>query len=120
MRASRHHIPASLFLLVLAAACGGDYGTNPGGGGGGGGGTTPNVQVQNNRFSPAATTVAGGTTVTWSWSSGGVSHNVTFDDGVTSSPTQGSGSHSRTFGVAGTFGYRCTLHAGMNGAVTVQ
>ena len=115
MKASRHHIPASLFLLitVLAAACGGDYGTNPGGGGG-------NVQVQNNRFSPAATTVAGGTTVTWSWSSGGVNHNVTFDDGVTSSPTQGSGSHSRTFGAAGTFGYRCTLHAGMNGAVTVQ
>lgn len=111
------HAIITAIVVAGLAACSDAYGPS---GPGGGGGTTPNVQVLNNRFNPGATTVAAGTTVTWSWNSGGVNHNVTFDDGVTSSPTQGSGSHSRTFGTAGSFGYRCTLHAGMNGAVTVQ
>lgn len=117
MRPRRQQVHAALLLLitVLAAACSGTPGTDPVYNG-----TTPNVLVLNDTFSPAATTVPVGTTVTWSWNTGGATHNVTFDDGVTSSPTLGSGSHTRTFGASGTFAYHCTLHAGMNGTVTVQ
>jgi len=87
---------------------------------------TSSVSVANNSFTPPADTIAATGTVTWNWNSGGNDHNVTFEDGINSSPTQGSGSHSRTFaGPAATIRYRCTLHSssftvGMVGTVTVQ
>ena len=83
----------------------------------------------NNAFSPAATTVTAGTTVVWAWNSctgdpyGGnqlcASHNVTFDDGSTSSATMDQGTFSKSFPTAGTFTYHCTVHP-MTGTVTVQ
>jgi len=85
-----------------------------------------NVTVSNNFFNPAAVTIAATGTVTWNWNSGGVAHNVTFEDNVNNSTTKNTGSHSRTFaGPAGTIRYRCTIHssdfdAGMVGTVTVQ
>ena len=43
----------------------------------------------------------------------------TFVDGTHSADIK-SGTFTRTFTTAGTFTYTCTLHAGMNGTVTVQ
>lgn len=130
----RHHWSlATLLLAGSLAACGGSYSTGPGGTGGTGGtgggynppgegGTSgPNtVTVANNSFSPSRITVAKGTTVTWQWSAGAVTHNVTFDDG-TKSAGMSSGSYTRTFSTAGSYPYHCTIHgAAMSGTVVVQ
>ena len=63
-----------------------------------------------------------GTTVNFTFESTG--HNVTFNI-VNGRPADISGTNSnttiaRTFATAGTFGYVCTLHAGMTGTVSVQ
>jgi plastocyanin len=78
------------------------------------------VAVVNNQFNPATITVPVGSTVTWQWNSGGVTHNVTFQDGTTSG-NMSSGSFPRTFQAAGTFPYLCTIHGslGMTGVVNV-
>jgi plastocyanin len=62
--------------------------------------------------------------VTWTWEVN-AEHNVTFEDGNQSSPTQSSGDHQRNFPNAGSFRYRCTLHSadfasGMSGRIVVQ
>ena len=84
-----------------------------------------------NTFSPAARTVAPGTTVTWR-NDGNTAHNVTWDDAAGSNAAlQGDGtgniadfargvSHTRLFNTAGTYGFKCTIHPGMNGTLTVQ
>ncbi len=99
---------------------GGNYGGNNGGNTGGGS-TSSSISVIDNAFNPSATTVAVGTTVTWTWS-GSASHDVTWDDGSNlHSATQSSGTYSRTFSAAGTYKYHCSVHgAAMSGSVTVQ
>ena len=106
------------YLLVAAflAGCSGSEPTeneNPAGG--------STVTVTNNAFSPTPIAVAVNGTVTWQWNSGGVAHNVTFNDG-TNSGNLTSGSFPRTFQVAGSFPYVCTIHAaeGMSGVVNVS
>jgi plastocyanin len=118
--------------LISAAACGGA-----------GGSTAPSnqstgntapavggISVSNNTFSPSAKSVAVGTDVKWAWNSCSgdsysgaqtcVGHSVTFDDGSTS-PTQDQGTYNRTFTVAGTYNYHCSVHgAAMAGTITVQ
>ena len=81
-------------------------------------GTT--VTVGNNSFTPATLSVPLNGSVTWTWNSAGVEHNVTFQSG-TSSATQGAGSFARNFPTAGTYSYVCTIHAalGMSGVVNV-
>ena len=120
-------ILCAILALVAVVGCGGgsSYGgspTGPGNTGGNnntGGSTSSSISVGDNYFSPAATTVPAGTTVTWTWA-GSVNHNVTFDDGAASS-TQASGTYSRTFSTAGTYAYHCTIHgASMSGTVTVH
>jgi plastocyanin len=72
-------------------------------------------------FSPNAVTVAPGDTVTWHWA-GDRQHNVTADAGQAdtfTSPTQQTGTFVKTFNTTGRFTYKCTLHSGMTGAVTV-
>jgi plastocyanin len=130
----------ALALLGSVVACGGGS-TGPSSAGTPSGGTPPtgtppasgststNVTVTNNRFSPSATTVAVGTTVTWTWDSCAddgygsttcTTHTVTFDDG-TGSGGRSSGSYARTFSGAGTAQYHCTVHGtAMSGSVTVQ
>ncbi len=114
----------ALTLAIFLAACGDS--TDPGNGNGNNGGNsnpvpTSSVNVVDNKFNPSPNTVTAGTTVTWTWT-GNNSHNVTFDDGVTNSATQASGSHTRTFGTAGSFPYHCTIHGPsvMSGQVTVS
>jgi plastocyanin len=78
------------------------------------------VRVGNNFFTPSTRTVPTGTTVTWIWNAGSTSHNVTFTDGP-ASPNQTSGEYARTFTVAGTYPYECTIHGtGMTGTVVVE
>lgn len=75
----------------------------------------------NSTFVPDSVRIARGGTVTWEFSS--LDHNVVFDN-VTGKPadigTTVNTAVTRTFGTAGTFGYRCTIHAGMDGKVVVQ
>jgi plastocyanin len=95
--------------------CGGD--DNPNDPGNGDDGQT--VQVTNNLFTPSVLAVPVNSTVTWQWNSGGVAHNVTFDDGVASQNLT-SGTYLRSFQAAGTFPYICTIHGeAMSGTVNV-
>src|SRR5687767_14078021 len=100
-------------VLAFAMACGGggdgDGGTGPGTGPGPGpgpgtgtneGSTTNAIDVRDNSFSPTATTVPPGTTVTWTWR-GNQQHDVAFIDG-TRSELQSSGTYARTFATGGT------------------
>jgi plastocyanin len=106
---------------------------------GGSGGTTDpiintppppgGISVENNLFSPTPKTVTAGTTVQWAWNSCSgdiysgqtcVSHNIVFDDGVTSG-VQDHGAYSRTFATAGTYNYHCAIHgAAMSGSIIVN
>ena len=80
----------------------------------------PTVAVTNNQFNPTPITVPVNGTVTWQWSSGGVTHNVTFQDGPTSGD-RSSGTYPRTFQAGGSYPYVCTIHVGegMAGVVNV-
>jgi plastocyanin len=109
--------------------------------GGGGGSTTPSTNPPANQppagqtgttitipagdgyggsssFSPGSLTVAPGTTVTW-MNRDGVVH-VTESGTVWSANLEPGGSFSHTFATRGTFNYRCSIHTGMSGSVTVQ
>src|SRR5690242_4035871 len=108
-----------LALAALLAACGDGYGSSTSGITGTTSTSGNAVRVADNSFTPSATTVASGTTVTWTWA-GSRQHNVTFDDG-TASATQASGTFQRTFVTAGTYPYHCTIHGSvMSGTVTVR
>ena len=119
-----------LFLALTAISCGG--------GGGGVSPPPPPPTCPANTFclsgataySPTTRTVASGTTVTWTNSST-VDHNVTWDndagrnaalagDGTGDIASFNSASHTRLFNAAGTYGFHCTIHPGMNGTLTVQ
>ena len=120
-----------LAFLSLAAvlACGGSDSTSPGTTGGtntgGTGGTvavaTTAVEMKSFAFTPPAIKVASGATVVWT-NSDGTNHNVTFDgNAVPASGNFATGTKSLVMPTAaGTYTYKCTIHAGMNGSVLVQ
>src|SRR5712691_1185481 len=64
-----------------------------------------------------------GGTVTWTWNSAGVTHDVVYDGGPQPLPTgsapQSTGSHSNTITTVGRYTYHCEFHAGMSGSVRV-
>ena len=72
-----------------------------------------------NRFSPANIIIAAGTTVTWQWGDGALSHNVVPDDGATpatSGPVANApNTYQFTFDTPGTYHYHCASHGGING-----
>ncbi len=117
------HLAAAL-LLAGAAALGGC-------GGSGGGVSAPTrsatptppsrqtVQIRNYAYAPQKVTVPVGTTVTWVQEDSTV-HTVT-DVGIfDSGPLSRGQRYSHTFRTPGTYDYRCTVHPGMTGSVTVQ
>jgi plastocyanin len=115
-------LPALLAPLALAAVvlagCGGD-----GGGGSGGADAAPvngvmQVAAKDNEFTPSAIQVPAGTTVTWEFKDRFVPHDVTGDGWASGEPRR-SGSFAHTFTRPGSYGYRCTLHDGMQGRVVV-
>jgi plastocyanin len=82
---------------------------------------THTVTVSDNNFSPSQLTIQVGDTVRWVNAAGGNQHNVTSTNGAfASSPTASSFTFEVTFNQAGTFNYFCTLHANMDGTITVQ
>ena len=78
------------------------------------------VNTAGNNFVPGDVEIARGGTVRWTFTS---IHNVVFNP-VSGAPDNigetESGTVSRTFDVAGTFPYQCTLHSGMIGSVVVR
>ncbi len=137
MRTSR----MAIAVLAMAMACGGGGGTtgtpdNTGTTGStgstgstgttgntgptGGGSTSSQIVVSDGAFTPPSTTVPLNTTVTWTWQAS-TDHNVTFDNtSLGFSPPQTTGTYAKQFTTVGTFTYRCTFHAGMDGSVVVQ
>ena len=85
-------------------------------------GTTKSVAVKNNAFSPSSVNIKKGGKVSWKWTQGGVSHNVTPAAGGAGSRTtsQKGYTFTKTFSKAGTFRYVCTLHASMKMTVKVS
>ncbi len=83
--------------------------------------SSPNtVQIKNFSFSPSASTVKKGVTVTFT-NSDSVGHTVTADDGSFDTGNINSGaSQTITFSKAGTFTYHCSVHPTMKGTITVQ
>jgi len=131
--------------LVIAAGCGGGStgpnnstngtGTGTGTGYGDPGGPTDNACsagtfcMRGAAFDPTTLTVAVNATVTWENGSG-VLHHVVFTTpssakavGAGAAGDIGdisSGSTQRKFDTAGKYDFHCTIHAGMNGSLTVQ
>jgi len=64
--------------------------------------------------------VSAGGTVTWTF--GSIPHDVTFTTAGAPAdvPALQNGSAARTFPTNGAFGYRCTIHPQMTGAVRVH
>ena len=91
------------------------------------GGTVPpapganEVWMKNTAFVPATKTIAKGTTITWT-NKDAATHDVKSNTaGLFASPSMGQGAtFSYTFNTAGTFGYTCVFHNGMNGTIIVQ
>ncbi|GEP32960.1 hypothetical protein NSZ01_07280 [Nocardioides szechwanensis] len=79
----------------------------------------PTVSVADMRFTPATLKTGLGSTVTWTFPDP-MAHTTTSDQGFWDSGTKSGGeTFAHTFGSAGTFGYRCTLHPSMTGKVRV-
>ena len=125
---------AGALIVAAAVACGGGGATvtGPTGGPTGASCGTNTICMQftapdaysagTGTFAPSALTVTTGSTVKFTNNSG-VSHNVVFD---AAAPTGGdigvisSGTQTRTFSVAGSYPFHCTVHQGMTGTITVQ
>jgi plastocyanin len=87
-------------------------------------GTTATVTASGagTTFTPDTVKIAANGTVTWAFP-GPETHNVTFDGTPPAGGNIGdknSGTEARTFANTGRYSYRCTRHAGMNGAVVVR
>jgi plastocyanin len=96
---------------VILAACGNETGP--------GGGHSTTISVKNNFFAPSPDTVAAGQ-ITFNWDGG--PHTVIWDSGPTDPgdiASRSSGSVQVTV-ANGTYGYHCSIHAGMNGVIVVQ
>ena len=71
-------------------------------------------------YSPNPIVVAVGGSATWK-NNDNVAHTASANDGTWDSGSIAPGaSFSRTFPAAGSFPYKCTIHPGMVGTVTVQ
>jgi plastocyanin len=84
--------------------------------------TDASVEARDNFFMPSAVTINQGETVTWT-NVGSNPHNVRFSDrtvGEPPAPDSSGWTVMRTFDAPGDYSYRCELHAGMTGIVTVN
>ena len=84
------------------------------------GATASSVNIDNFNYSPAALTVAAGTTVTWT-NNDDIPHTVRAVDGSFHSAALDSSDHySFTFTKPGVYSYFCSLHPKMVGKVIVK
>jgi plastocyanin len=88
-------------------------------------GKTAAVSMKNIQFSPKALTVAKGTTVKWT-NQDSVNHDVTKAGGPGPDFSSGQGNlaqgatYQQTLSTPGTIQYKCTIHPGMTGTITVK
>jgi plastocyanin len=129
---ARHQLPvvALAAAILVLAACGGSSSSSSSSAptstpspSGGGSATTNAIVIQNFAFAPSKTTVAPGTTVTWT-NKDTTPHDVTSTNGPGTSATttslftsgelaQGQ-TFSFTFKKAGTYYYECKIHASLD------
>ena len=105
---------------VAAMACSGDDSpSSPTDGGDGTSTVTVGTPAGGLVFNPTSINVPLNGTVTWNWNSGGVVHDVTFQD--SESDAMSSGTFQKTFPTAGSFSYFCSIHGPlvMSGSVVV-
>ena len=76
------------------------------------------VTLKNLAFKPNKLEIVAGTRVDFTWRDK-QSHNVVFSK-TDKSKNMSSGVYSKTFSVKGFFKYKCTLHPGMRGEITVK
>lgn len=104
-----------MLAVALASGCGGDSVSDPNDP------TAATVSMPGFVFTPFTTTIAVGGTVTFDFPN--EDHNVIFVR-VPGAPTDiqpiKNAKVSRTFPVAGSFNYDCTLHPGMSGVVVAR
>ena len=113
----------AMLILVLAACSSATESSDAGGGGDDGGGDTgETVSMANTTFAPSTLTIAAGTTVTFTDTSG---HTVTegtdgtaVDDPIVDE--EGGSDISVTFDEAGTYNITCKIHPSMNMTITVE
>ena len=118
----------AMLILVLAACSSATESSDAGGGGDDGGGddgggdTGETVSMANTTFTPSTLTIAAGTTVTFTDTSG---HTVTegtdgtaVDDPIVDE--EGGSDVSVTFDEAGTYNITCKIHSSMNMTITVE
>lgn len=79
------------------------------------------IGVKNLSFDPNKITVKPGTPITFVWRQS-VAHNIVFDaKDAPKSKTQNKGTWAiKAFAKPGTYKYKCTLHPGMAGQITVK
>jgi heme/copper-type cytochrome/quinol oxidase subunit 2 len=118
-------ISASAILALAACGGSGGYGTGPKPPPPPPPPPAPNTvtATPSNFFSPGNLTVNVGDVVTFKFTS--PAHNVFFDSTDPEQPGDIPGSNvnkdvTRTFNVAGTYTYHCTIHPGMTGTVVVR
>lgn len=71
-------------------------------------------------FSPTSATITHGQSVCWQ-NTGATAHTVTSNDGTSfNSSLPGGQTFVHAFPTAGSFPYRCTIHTGMTGTITVN
>lgn len=99
-----------VFLLLVFVACSDDENGDP---------AANEVGMSPTSFIPAQLTIRAGETVVWN-NTDSMLHTVTSNDGLFNENVQPGASFSYTFATAGTYGYVCTLHPGMNGTIIVE
>lgn len=111
----------SLVLGAAAVGCSSSKGSSSAAGGSSGT-TTDKIDVKDFSFKPSKTTVKVGTSVTWTMQDSQTTHTVTATDGSFDSGDLSAvgKTFSHTFGSAGTFTYKCSIHNSMTGTVVVQ
>ncbi|HUL50636.1 MAG TPA: plastocyanin/azurin family copper-binding protein [Gemmatimonadales bacterium] len=71
-------------------------------------------------FGPSSATITHGQSVCWQ-NTGAIAHTVTSNDNTSfNSNLAGGAMFQHTFPTAGAFPYRCTIHPGMAGTITVN
>lgn len=116
---------SGLVLGLASCSKGGDDGGGPGGPSPIPGSNTATVVVPrgdiygDTNYSPANVIIKAGGSVTWR-NSDIVPHTSVANDTSWTADLPPGGSFTRTFNATGEFGFRCVIHQGMSGSVTVQ
>ena len=114
MRAAIRCLAVALALVVLAPP----VGARERGDGPSGATQVERVRIIDNAFRPQNITVARGTIVRWV-NRGTRTHTTTSNTGAWNQTLSPGDTFRRRFRQAGTFRYRCTIHSGMTGRITV-